>query len=137
MEMQVIKTKPTLELQEHEEQLRAQLFALRIQKALGKLETPHIINQLRKDIARIKTELSFRILAGELIKPLNVIKMTLPEEKSKKEKTTKTKKVKAETTAKAEIDATKKVKKIAKPKPKTTKKSSDKKPKIAKTKEGN
>lgn len=90
MEMQVIKSKLTVELQEHEEQLRAQLFALRIQKAIGKLDEPHMINNLRKDIARIKTELQARKVKGEVIKPLNVQKMTLPEtetetNKSKKE----------------------------------------------------
>lgn len=81
MEMQVIKNKSTLELQQHEETLRAQLFALRIQSSLGKLETPHMINTLRKDIARIKTELSIRIKNGEKIKPLSINKMVLPEEK--------------------------------------------------------
>lgn len=85
MEMQVIKSKSTAELQEHEEQLRAQLFALRIQKAIGKLDAPHMINQLRKDIARIKTELQNRSLQGEVIKPVNIKKMTLPEEKDSKD----------------------------------------------------
>lgn len=89
MEMQVIKNKPTLELQQDEETLRAQLFALRIQKTLGKLETPHIINGIRKDIARIKTELSLRILNGEIIKPLNVKKMVLAEDKKEIKKTKK------------------------------------------------
>lgn len=83
MEMQVIKSKSTAELQEHEEQLRAQLFALRIQKAIGKLDAPHMISQLRKDIARIKTELQSRSEKGEVIKPLSIKKMTLPEEDSK------------------------------------------------------
>lgn len=85
MEMQVIKSKSTSELQEHEEQLRAQLFALRIQKAIGKLDSSHMIGQLRKDIARIKTELQVRSLKGEVIKPLNLQKMTLPEPEVKKE----------------------------------------------------
>lgn len=85
MEMQVIKSKSTAELQEHEEQLRAQLFALRIQKAIGKLDAPHMINQLRKDIARIKTELQNRSLQGEVIKPVNIQKMILPEEKDSKD----------------------------------------------------
>ncbi|MGL5268657.1 MAG: 50S ribosomal protein L29 [Spiroplasma sp.] len=85
MEMQVIKSKSTNELQEHEEQLRAQLFALRIQKAIGKLDAPHMISQLRKDIARIKTELQSRSLKGEDIKPINIKKMTLPEPEVKKE----------------------------------------------------
>ncbi|WP_342218605.1 50S ribosomal protein L29 [Spiroplasma endosymbiont of Amphimallon solstitiale] len=93
MEMQVIKNKSTLELQQHEETLRAQLFALRIQSSLGKLETPHMINNLRKDIARIKTELTIRINNGEKIKPLHINKMVLPEENKESKKTKKVAKV--------------------------------------------
>lgn len=118
MEMQIIKTKATKELQEHEEQLRAQLFALRIQKAIGKLDTPHMINQLRKDIARIKTELSFRSLNGEKIKPLNIIKMTLPEEQAttKKEKVVNpiTKKIKSDNEDKKQ-QKTEDIEKVANP----------------------
>lgn len=93
MEMQVIKNKSTLELQQHEETLRAQLFAFRIQSSLGKLETPHMINALRKDIARIKTELTIRIKNGEKIKPLHINKMILPEEKKESKKVKKIAKV--------------------------------------------
>jgi len=89
MEMQVIKNKTTVELQHDEETLRAQLFALRIQKSLGKLEAPHSITNIRKDIARIKTELSLRILNGEQIKPLHINKMVLPEDKKTDKKETK------------------------------------------------
>ncbi len=123
MEMQVIKNKPTLELQQDEETLRAQLFALRIQKALGKLEAPHMINNLRKDIARIKTELSLRSLNGETIKPLNINKMVLVEDKKEIKKTKKTAKIekkatKAETTKSTkpvEVIVTKEVTEKAKP----------------------
>lgn len=86
MEMQVIKNKTTVELQHDEETLRAQLFALRIQKSLGKLEAPHSISNIRKDIARIKTELSRRMLNGEQIKPLHINKMVLPEDKKTEKK---------------------------------------------------
>lgn len=108
MEMQAIKSKSTIELQEYEEQLRAQLFALRIQKAIGKLDTPHMINQLRKDIARIKTELQMRSNQGEIIKPLNINKMLLPETKEKEEKITKKEDKK---TAKAGKQSQKEIKK--------------------------
>lgn len=84
MEMQVIKSKSTIDLQKHEEELRARLFALRIQKAVGKLDTPHEIKDLRKDIARIKTELQERKSKGEVIKPLDVRKMTLPKHEEDK-----------------------------------------------------
>ncbi|WP_425381166.1 50S ribosomal protein L29 [Spiroplasma endosymbiont of Polydrusus pterygomalis] len=109
MEMQVIKNKSTLELQQHEETLRAQLFALRIQSSLGKLETPHMINNLRKDIARIKTELSIRIKNGEKIKPLPINKMVLPEEKKEVKKAKKVTKVdkkdKVKSMTKSEVNA--------------------------------
>jgi len=108
MEMQVIKNKSTLELQQHEETLRAQLFALQIQSSLGKLETPHMINNLRKDIARIKTELTIRINNGEKIKPLHINKMVLPEENKESKKTKKVAKVdkkdiKVKTITKSEV----------------------------------
>lgn len=108
MEMQVIKNKSTLELQQHEETLRAQLFALRIQSSLGKLETPHMINNLRKDIARIKTELTIRINNGEKIKPLHINKMVLPAENKESKKTKKVAKVdkkdiKVKTITKSEV----------------------------------
>ncbi|MDQ7982875.1 MAG: 50S ribosomal protein L29 [Spiroplasma sp.] len=138
MEMQVIKSKKTIELQEHEENLRAQLFALRIQKAIGKLDTPHMINQLRKDIARIKTELKTRALNGEIIKPLNIQKMTLPEEKTK-DKTKKAQKSKSTSkedkeikvvdkkpTTKTKIASEKEATKETKVKPKEIKKTATK-----------
>lgn len=107
MDMQVIKSKSTLELQVHEEELRAQLFALRIQKAIGKLDTPHKINELRKDIARIKTEISNRALNGEVIKPLNFQKMELPEEKkAKKTQNKKTDKKETKETSKKDVKKT-------------------------------
>lgn len=87
--MQVINNKPTLELQQEEETLRAQLYALRVQGTFGKLEKTHNIDVIRKDIARIKTELSWRILNGEIIKPLNVNKMVLAEDKKEIKKTKK------------------------------------------------
>lgn len=129
MDMQVIKSKSTLELQVHEEELRAQLFALRIQKAIGKLDTPHKINQLRKDIARIKTEISNRALNGEVIKPLNFQKMELPEEKkAKKTQNKKTDKKEPKTTSKKDV------KKESKPaSTKTSSKSIKVKPTATKT----
>ncbi|MCL6428929.1 50S ribosomal protein L29 [Spiroplasma sp. JKS002669] len=124
MDMQVIKSKSTLELQVHEEELRAQLFALRIQKAIGKLDTPHKINELRKDIARIKTEISNRALNGEVIKPLNFQKMELPEEKkAKKTQNKKTDKKETKETSKKDVKkaSTKASTKTNKVKPTATK----------------
>jgi large subunit ribosomal protein L29 len=38
--------------------LRQELFNLRLQQATSRLEKPHRINQLRKDIARVETQIS-------------------------------------------------------------------------------
>ncbi|WP_342276312.1 50S ribosomal protein L29 [Spiroplasma endosymbiont of Nebria brevicollis] len=132
MEMQVIKKKPTLELQQDEETLRVQLFALRIQKALGKLEAPHMINNLRKDIARIKTELSLRSLNGETIKPLNINKMVLVEDKKEIKKTKKTAKVEKKATKAQDTNSTETVenvetKEVTKAKPAVKKVATNKK----------
>jgi large subunit ribosomal protein L29 len=46
------------ELQTKEAELRDQLFKLRFQHALGQLENPLKVKNVRKDIARIKTLLN-------------------------------------------------------------------------------
>jgi len=47
-------------------ELRLELFNLRLQKATARLEKPHRIQQLRRDIARCETRLSsLRVAAGE------------------------------------------------------------------------
>jgi large subunit ribosomal protein L29 len=38
--------------------LRQELFNLRLQQATSQLEKPHRINELRKDIARVETQIS-------------------------------------------------------------------------------
>ncbi len=43
------------ELAAHERELSDQLFRLRIQKAMGQLETPIKLRTVRRDLARIKT----------------------------------------------------------------------------------
>lgn len=45
------------ELQTKETELRDQLFKLRFQHALGQLDNPLKVKNIRKDIARIKTML--------------------------------------------------------------------------------
>lgn len=87
--MKINKAKTTTELQTQLEELYGQRFALKFQKSLGKLETPHTIQQVKKDIARIKTELSVRKLSGEMIKPLNVKSIALPKEEEQVKKTSK------------------------------------------------
>jgi len=45
------------ELGTRERELADQLFRLRIQKAMGQLETPDKLRTIRRDLARIKTVL--------------------------------------------------------------------------------
>ena len=39
-------------------EIKTQLFELRMKQATGSLEKPHMINALRKDVARLKTVLT-------------------------------------------------------------------------------
>ena len=46
------------ELREEVNELKEQLFRLRFKKATGQLENPHKIQQVRKDLARVRTVLT-------------------------------------------------------------------------------
>jgi len=48
------------ELQHQYEEVAAELFNLRMQRSVGQLENPVRIRLLRKDVARLKTELHDR-----------------------------------------------------------------------------
>lgn len=63
--MNDLNKKSVEELKRLEEESRAELFALRFQSAMGNLEKPHRIGELKKQIARILTILSSRKKAGE------------------------------------------------------------------------
>ena len=39
-------------------EIKAELFDLRMKQATGNLDKPHMINSLRKDVARLKTVLN-------------------------------------------------------------------------------
>ena len=41
-------------------EIKTELFELRMKQATGTLEKPHMINALRKDVARLKTILNAR-----------------------------------------------------------------------------
>ena len=45
------------DLRTRERDLHDQLFRLRIQKAMGQLDAPHKVREIRRDLARIKTVL--------------------------------------------------------------------------------
>jgi large subunit ribosomal protein L29 len=58
MKTEELREMPEVELQARNRELRADLFHLNLHKSLGKLDRPHRIRQLRKDIARVETMLS-------------------------------------------------------------------------------
>ena len=45
-------------------EIKTELFELRMKQATGSLEKPHMINALRKDVARLKTILREREIEG-------------------------------------------------------------------------
>jgi large subunit ribosomal protein L29 len=51
-------------LRDREKELDDQLFRLRIQKSMGQLEAPAKVRELRRDLARVKTILREKQLAG-------------------------------------------------------------------------
>ncbi|MBW3058142.1 50S ribosomal protein L29 [Spiroplasma poulsonii] len=63
--MNDLNKKSVEELKRLEEESRAELFALRFQSAMGNLEKPHRIGELKKQISRILTILSSRKKDGE------------------------------------------------------------------------
>jgi large subunit ribosomal protein L29 len=60
-----IKNTTDTELTVQERDLQDQLFRLKFQMSMGQTESLKKIRQLRKDIARVKTEKRERVLAGE------------------------------------------------------------------------
>jgi large subunit ribosomal protein L29 len=58
MKMTEIRDKTLVELQSTGRDLRQELFNLRLQKASAQLEKPARLRTLRKDIARVETQIS-------------------------------------------------------------------------------
>ena len=58
MKTEELREMPEVELQARNRELRADLFHMSLNNSLDKLEKPHRIQQLRKDIARVETLLN-------------------------------------------------------------------------------
>jgi len=58
MKMSELKEKSAVELAAQSRDLRQELFNLRLQKASSQLEKPARLRLLRRDIARVETQLS-------------------------------------------------------------------------------
>jgi large subunit ribosomal protein L29 len=63
--MEALRSKTVNDLLINGEELRAELFALRFQAAVGSLEKTHRINDLKKEVARIQLVLGEKKRAGE------------------------------------------------------------------------
>ena len=59
------KNMTTAELNEKLKNLKVELFNLRFQHATGQLTNPLVLNTTKKDIARVKTILKQREIAGK------------------------------------------------------------------------
>lgn len=66
MDVKELRNLSAAELAEKERQLLQELFNLRFQFAVGRLENPMKIRQTRRDLARVKTILRQQELAGKL-----------------------------------------------------------------------
>ena len=60
-----LKEKTTHELQDELKKLFKEQFDLRVQKAIGEKPKAHLFKKLRKNIARIKTVLTYKAKAYE------------------------------------------------------------------------
>ena len=58
MKINDIRKMTTEEMNKKIVEIKTELFDLRMKRATGNLEKPHVINELRKTVARIKTVLS-------------------------------------------------------------------------------
>ena len=65
MEINEIRNKTEKELRDQVETLRKEQFNLRMQHAAGQMPRGHLINNVRKEIARVKTVLNERVKAGK------------------------------------------------------------------------
>ena len=65
MKMQDVRGLTADQLSDNLLELKREQFNLRFQAATGQLEKPHRVNAIRKDIARIKTQLRQSAAAAE------------------------------------------------------------------------
>ena len=66
MKVKEIRELTTLQIQDKIKECKDQIFELRLKQATGNLEKPSRIRELRHDVARCKTVLRERELAGEV-----------------------------------------------------------------------
>lgn len=64
MKTSEIRKMTTEEINAKIAEIKTELFELRMKQATGTLEKPHMINALRKDVARLKTVLTEKMNDG-------------------------------------------------------------------------
>ena len=64
MDVKELQAMADVELQEKERQLKQEVFNLRFQLATGRIENPMKIRQARRDLARVKTVLTQKMMAS-------------------------------------------------------------------------
>jgi large subunit ribosomal protein L29 len=64
MDVKELQAMADVELQEKERQLKQEVFNLRFQLATGRIENPMKIRQTRRDLARVKTVLSQKLMVS-------------------------------------------------------------------------
>ena len=65
MKMEEIRKLSTADLEKKIKESKKELFELRLKQAVGNLEKPSQIKELRKSVARMKTDLRARELKGK------------------------------------------------------------------------
>jgi large subunit ribosomal protein L29 len=65
MKMSEIKELTIKELSARRHELRQELFNLRIQQQSGQLERPHLLHNIRRDVARIETAITQKRTAAK------------------------------------------------------------------------
>ena len=65
MKASELRDKSQAELRETLNELLKEQFNLRMQRGTGQLARPHLMKEVRRNIARVKTEMNAKRLAGE------------------------------------------------------------------------
>jgi large subunit ribosomal protein L29 len=64
MDVNVLKTKSTVELRDELKRLLQEQFSLRMQKGMGQMTNVNELRRVRRDIARVKTVMTQKSVEG-------------------------------------------------------------------------
>ena len=64
MDVNIMKTKTTVELRDELERLLQEQFSLRMQKGMGQMTNVNELRRIRRDIARVKTVMTQKSVEG-------------------------------------------------------------------------